>query len=106
VQEDLGQAKLQSASLIVLGRKHRFLKPLLDETEPPDCPMVFRVRPQPLSPNLLAASFISSAEVTPAALDKIFAFPFYSTYCMKAENQFSRTLAENQRGIQLQLQYP
>lgn len=64
--------------------------------------MVCRVRPQPLSPNLLAASFISSAEVTRAALDKIFAFPFYSTYCMKAKNQFFRTLAENQRGIQLQ----
>ncbi len=44
--------------------------------------------------------------MTPAALDKIFAFPFYSTYCMKAENQFFHTLAENQRGIQLQLQHP
>ncbi len=95
------KVQLESASLIVLGQKHCFLKPLLDETEPPDCPVVLSVRPQPRSSNLLAAFFISSAEVTPAALNKIFAFPFYSTYCMEAENQFFRTLAENQRGIQL-----
>jgi aminopeptidase N len=100
------KVQLESASLIVLGQKHRFLKPLLDETEPPDCPVVLRVRPQPLSPNLLAASFISSAEVTPAAFEKLLAYPFFSSYCIKRDNRFSRTLAENQRGILVQLHNP
>jgi aminopeptidase N len=106
VQEDLGQAKLRSASLIVLGRKHRFLKPLLDETEPPNCPLVLRVKLHPLSSNLLTASFISAAEVTPAAFEKLLAYPFFSSYCIKRENQVSRILAENQQGIRLQFHHP
>ena len=106
LQENLTEAQLQSTSLIILGRKNRSIEPFLGDTEPLECPVVLRVRPHPRSPNLLAASFISATEVTPAAFEKFLAYPFFSSYCIKKENQVSRTLSESPQGIRLQLQHP
>jgi len=106
LQEYPTEDKLKSASLIILGRKNRWIKPLLGETEPLECPVVLKVRPHPRSPNLLAAVFISAIETPPDAIEKLLAHPFFSSYCIKKENQFSRTLTKNQPGIQLQLHNP
>ncbi|MFZ2088868.1 MAG: M1 family aminopeptidase [Desulfobaccales bacterium] len=100
------EAQLQSTSLLILGRTNPFLKPYLKESGTPQCPVALRVRPHPRSPNLLAASFISADKVTPAVVEKLLEYPFFSSYCLKKENQFSRTLGESQRGIQLKLPHP
>lgn len=105
LQENLSST-LPSSSLIILGANNRWLEPLRDGTEPLACPASLRVRPHPRSPGLLATFFIAAAEVPAAALEEIFAFPLYSTYCMKEEKQISKTLKESPRGIRLQLHHP
>jgi hypothetical protein len=102
IKENLPQTQFKSASLIILGRDNPLLKPLLGETDPQNCPMMLKVRRNPRSSNHLVAVVNAAAEINAAAVDKIFASPFYSTYCIKGENQVSQTLADIEPGIRLQ----
>jgi len=104
--ENPTQAQLQSASLIILGRNNPGLTHSPDEKDSRECPVVLKVRPQLQSPRLLTATFLGAAEASPADLEKIFAFPFYSTYCLNSEKQIFRSLIETQPGIRVQLPYP